>query len=61
MNLFLKLFISVKTLYMFRTIFPSVVRSSKLHTQQQAYVTHLLLPAASGDEMELQLHFVLQE
>ena len=36
---------------MFRTAFPSVIRSSRLHIQQQAYVKQLLLPAASGDEM----------
>ena len=54
MHLFLKLFILVeKTLYMFRTVFPSITRSSKVHIRQQAYVKELLLPAASGDEMEL--------
>jgi len=39
---------------MFRTAFPSIIRSSRLHIQQEAYVKQLLLPAASGDEMELQ-------
>ena len=39
---------SCKTLYMFRTVFPSIIRSSKLHTRQLAYVKQLLLPAASG-------------
>ena len=29
---------SCKTLYMFRTAFPSIIRSSKLHIRQQAYV-----------------------
>ena len=43
---------------MFRTVFPSVIRRSKLHIWQQAYVKQLLLPAASRDEMELQFHFV---
>jgi hypothetical protein len=37
MHLFLKLFILVKH-YMFRTVFPSIIGSSKLHIQQQAYV-----------------------
>jgi len=37
-----------KTLYMFQTVFPSIIRSSKLHTQRQALVRPLLLPAASG-------------
>jgi len=38
---------SRKTLYMFRTVFPSTIRSSKLHIRQQACVKQLLLPAAS--------------
>jgi len=38
---------------MFRTAIPSIIRGSRLHIQQQAYVKHLLLPAASEDEMEL--------
>jgi hypothetical protein len=42
---------SGETLYMFQTVFPSIIRSSRLHIQQQAYVKVLLLPAASGDEM----------
>ena len=29
------------TLYMFRTVFPSMFRSSRLYIQQQAYVKHL--------------------
>jgi hypothetical protein len=37
---------------MFRTVFPSIIRSSKLHIWQQAYVKQLLPPAAIGDEME---------
>jgi len=36
-----------KTLYMFQTVFPSIIRSSKLHIQRQAFVRLLLLPAAS--------------
>ena len=31
------------TLYMFRTVFPSIVRSSRLYIQQQAYVNQILL------------------
>ena len=38
---------SCKTLYMFQTGFPSIVRSSKLHIQRQAFVRPILLPAAS--------------
>jgi len=40
-----------KMLYMFQTVFPSIIRSFKLHTQCQAFVKPLLLPAASLDEM----------
>jgi len=36
---------------MFRTVFPSIIRSSRLYIQQQAYVKQLLL--ASGNEMDL--------
>jgi len=28
------------TLYMFRTVFPSTIRSSRLYIQQQAFVKH---------------------
>jgi len=42
------------TLYMFRTVFPSIIRSSKLYIQQQTFVKQLL----SGNEMELQLHII---
>jgi len=43
---------SCKTLYMFRMVFPSIIRSSRLHIQQEAYVEQLLLPTVIGDEME---------
>jgi hypothetical protein len=33
------------TLYMFRTVFPSIIRSSRLYIQQQAYVKQILLSA----------------
>ena len=46
---------------MFRTVIPSIIRSSRLHIQQQAYVKQLLLPAASGDEMELLAAFHIVE
>jgi hypothetical protein len=38
---------------MFRTVFPSIIRSSRLHIQQQAYVKQLLLPAASGNRSSI--------
>jgi hypothetical protein len=39
---------------MFRTVSPSIIRSSGLHIQQQTYVKQILLPTASGNEMELE-------
>ena len=38
---------------MIRTVFPSIIRRSRLHIQQQACVKQLLLLVASVDEMEL--------
>jgi len=35
------------TLYMFRTVFPSIIRSSRLYIQQQAFVKQILLLLAS--------------
>jgi len=52
MHLLSQIIYSCKTLYMFRTAFPSIIRSSKLRIQRR-YVKQLLLPAAIGDEMEL--------
>jgi len=37
-----------KTLCVFQTVFPSIIRSSKLHLQRQAFVGPLLLPAVSS-------------
>jgi len=38
-------FIFGMTLYMFRTVFPSIIRSSRMYIQQQAYVKQILLSA----------------
>jgi len=38
---------------MYQTVFPSIIRSSKLHIQRQVFVRPILLPAASLAEMEL--------
>jgi len=38
-------FILEMTIYMFRTVFPSIIRSSKLYIQQQAFVIQILLSA----------------
>ena len=35
------------TLYVFRTVFPSIIGSSRLYIQQQAYVNQILLTAIS--------------
>ena len=48
---------SCKTLYMYRTVVPSIIRCSKLHIRQQAYVKQLLLESswnvmAHGDARE---------
>ena len=32
-------------IYMFRTVFPSIIRGSRLYIQQQAYVKQVLLSA----------------
>jgi len=53
MHLLSQIIYSCKTLCIFRTVFPSIIRSSRLHIQQQAYVKQLLLPAASGNELEM--------
>jgi hypothetical protein len=57
---FLKFIYFCITLYMFRTVFPPIIRSSSLHIQQQTYVKRMLLPAASGNEMELLITFMSQ-
>ena len=37
----LNLFYFAMTLYMFRTVFSSIIRSSRLYIQQQAYVKYV--------------------
>jgi hypothetical protein len=39
-------------LYMFRTVFPSITRSSRLYIQQQVHVIQVRLLLASAYEME---------
>jgi len=41
-----------KTLYMFQTVFPSIIMSSKQHIQRQIFVRPILLPVASLAGME---------
>ena len=38
---------------MFRKVFPSIIRSSRLYIQHQVYVIQTLRLLASGKEMEL--------
>ena len=38
------------TLYMFRMVFPSIIRISSLYTQQQVYVKQTLLPACQQEQ-----------
>jgi len=40
------------TSYMFPTVFPSIIRSSRLYTQQQAFVKQILLSAVSVHHQE---------
>jgi len=39
------------TFYMFRTVFPSIIRSRRLYIQHQVYVIQVLWLLASGNEM----------
>ena len=43
------------TLYMFRTVFPSIIRSPRLYIQQQVYVIQVLWLLASGNEKECRM------
>ena len=48
MHLLSHIIYSCKTLCMFRMVFPSIIRSSKLAYTATVYVKQLLLPAASS-------------
>jgi hypothetical protein len=43
---------------MFRTVFPSIIRSSRLYTQHQVYVIQVSWLLASGKEVEWQFYLV---
>jgi len=43
MHQYIKLVYFGMTIYMFRTVFPSTIRSSRLYIQQQAFVKQILL------------------
>jgi len=43
------------TLYMFRTVFPSTIRSSSLYIQQQAFVKQQLLSGCCMYSLELMM------
>jgi len=38
---------------MFRTVFPSIIRSSRLYIQQQAYVKQILLTLHVSDDLSV--------
>jgi len=42
---------------MFQTVFPSIIRSSKLHIQRQVFVRPLLLPADNLTRLTLYVQF----
>jgi len=46
------LFYFETTLFMFRTVFPSIIRSLRLYIQHRVYVTQVMWLPASGKEME---------
>jgi len=43
LSFFLFIYINIKTPYVFRVVFPSITRSSRLYIQQQAFVRQILL------------------
>jgi len=45
---------------MFRTVFPSIIRSSKLHILRQVFVRPTLLPAASLARLDKYLTLYVQ-
>jgi len=49
------------SLCMFWTVSPSIIRSSRLYTQHQAYVLQVSWLPASGHEMELSFHLVYHD
>jgi len=48
-----KLFYFEMTLYMFRTVFPLIIRTSRLYILQQAYVKQILLSACARRQQDL--------
>jgi hypothetical protein len=44
---------TIKKHYVFRTVFPSIIRSLRLYIQHQVYVIQVLWLLASGNEMKL--------
>jgi hypothetical protein len=48
------------TLYMFRTVSPSIIRSLRLYilVQHKVYVIQIMWLLANGNEMKLQFYFV---
>ena len=44
------------TIYMFRTVFPSIIRSSRMYIQQQAYVKKIVPTACKRSDGLSVLH-----
>jgi len=52
MHKFLQFILGV-AFYMFRTVFPSIIRNLRLYIQHQVYVIRFCVLLASGNGMEL--------
>jgi len=46
------------TLYMFLTVFPSIIKSSRLYIQQQAYVKQILPSACQQADSSICLTYI---
>jgi len=57
MHRFLEFIYFGVTLYMFRTVFPSIIRSSRLYIQQQVYVKQILLSACKQADNSIRLTY----
>jgi len=55
MHLLPQIIYSYKTLYMFRTVFPSIIRNSKTAYTSTVYVKQLLLPARQQQQFDIYL------
>ena len=56
---FSNLFYLLVALYMFRTVFPSIIRSLRLYIQHQVYVKQILLTACWREQDGTSISFLL--